>query len=338
MPDLVDLNTKTFYIYDSKKDNDLNNAMGISGVNNNNYKNKITSPPTFNNDGKSGNKTYSFISTINPLTNRSENYVQSGPFTVFDLNVELSDRMNEYMRALSEFQRCQRISQYINFGSAQGLTATEDDSYYFDSTKSPNFANDPGACHLFGNTMQINTSVNRSSNGGASIIYGNLTSLNGNVFSTNNNSIYTSASSDINAFPAFASTLAVAQLSITGQYGVTEKDKPATQGKNLAQMTGDITNLLQNYQKIVGYYTSSIPASGSTYDNNKSNYDINKLKQTFESNLQLRQELDQKVQAVLGAKGSYAYDSKMNVDASIYANIMLSILATTLIYFVLVKL
>jgi hypothetical protein len=338
MPDLVDLNTKQFYIYDSSKNIQLDTAITLSGVTNSAYTNEITLTNNglstdFNINGKITNETYSFISTLTPLTNKAVNYVKSGPFTVFDLNTELSDRMNEYMRALSEFQRCQRISQYINFGTSAGLTNTADNTYYFDSqgvsSKNLNFTNDTGACRLFGNTIDINTSPNQNSN---STQYSQLTNLNGNVFSTSGvNTIYTS--SNISAFPSFNSAITGTQLSITGQYGVTGKEQPTTLGKNLAQMTGDITNLLQNYQKIVQYYTStisSIPVDGS--------YNIANLNKTFQQNLNMRQELDQKLQAVLGAKNSYSYDSKMNVDASIYANIMLSILATTLIYFVLVKL
>ena len=103
-------------------------------------------------------------------------------------------------------------------------------------------------------------------------------------------------------------------------------------------MVGDIQNLMQNYQKIVQYFQSTpLDASGNP-PNGDDDHAMSNLRQIYQSNLKVRQELDQKIQAVLGAKQSYTYESKMHLDSSIYANIMLSILATTLIYFVLVKL
>ena len=96
-------------------------------------------------------------------------------------------------------------------------------------------------------------------------------------------------------------------------------------------MEGDIHNLTANYDNILNYYVNGLNGKDIPQIN------IDNLRQIHNENLKLRQEYDQKVQSILGLKGSYRYESKMHVDSTIYANIMLSILATNLIYFVLVK-
>jgi hypothetical protein len=276
---------------------------------------------------KSGNATFSFITTVLSISDNSTYYTRSDPYNVFDLDKELSDRMNEYLRALNAFERCHTISQYVNTGN-KGLTG---DLYYYNGSNGRgarvNFGNDKKACNLFGNT----TVMGKKS----------ATDFSGNVFIPNgdNNSIYNSTG-NIDYFPVFANNDPKTYY-ITGQYGVTQKNTDPQIGKNISQMTGDILNLMQNYSNILGNCIVPSTIQTEAIDNISVNNGVNqiqeRLKQTFNKNLVLRNDLDQKVQAILGAKNSYLYDSKMNIDSTIYANIMWSILATTLIYFVLVK-
>ena len=70
------------------------------------------------------------------------------------------------------------------------------------------------------------------------------------------------------------------------------------------------------------------------------NYDAsyNELITKYNKNIKTRNNLDLKLKEIYAADGSIQSEFKLNMDSSVYASIMWSVLATSLIYYVFVKL
>ena len=70
------------------------------------------------------------------------------------------------------------------------------------------------------------------------------------------------------------------------------------------------------------------------------NYDasFNELINMYNKNIKTRNNLDLKLKEIYAADGSIQSEFKLNMDSSVYASIMWSVLATSLIYYVFVKL
>jgi hypothetical protein len=305
-----DINSKIFYIYDS------NNISSYDEIKNYGVSINYTNPtsisikqndPTLN-IGSSFIYISSIPSNINIL---KTNYSKSGPFNLFDLNKELTNRMNELISGLDILQRCNIITKYVTNKNIDNAITKQTDPYFYTSASNQkdgqiNFTTDTSACSVFDSTYTI-TGGNNTKTDRSGIIF-NTTKV------YNNDKMI--------KIPDFNNTFFT-------QY-------PSGQNKGLNQMLGDINNLLNNYKTILSYYSNSSSYNDKQkYDNG--DYNISNLQKIFNQNLALRQELDQKIQAVLATKGSYTYNSKIYMDSTVYANIMWSILATTLIYFVLVK-
>ena len=325
MPDasLNILNKKMFYINDSNANILLDVAIDTYKVTDVVSLDTSTSTIKINSSPVSEAKC-SYISNIS----NNDKFKSSGPYDIFELNQQLANRMNELMVALDVFQRCHRITRFV-IGS-NGVNPTN--TYFTSKANTVNFNNDLSGCNAFNGAYL----VQQQKNG----ISGNI--FKGRVYDgTNTNDAPTSLTdtTGVQIYPKFA-----ANSSYAGTYGVTSGNTK----KNLGQMLGDMDNLSKNYSVIIGFILAKDSDDKFTKFDDKSNIDTGvgdmnqkyskeKIQSMFQQNLNLRQDLDQKVQAVLGAKGSYTYDSKLNQDSTIYANIMWSILATTLIYFVLVK-
>ena len=332
MPSLDDINLRQFYIYDSNQNDTLNTAMTFLANNTfSTYSNLIQSSGVFNIEARLNSGAaivgFSFISTkkYSDIGVSNINYRQNGPFNVFELNTQLSNRYNKLLSALSILQRCDRITKYIVKDQAS-VTKNLDGYYYTSAQPNPtpsgyiHFGYDPSGCSAFhaDNLFSYTTGVTP-------------TNITGNIFDTR---MYDSTKPSTDKPQV---TVADSNLGLI-KYPKFASQHSEFDNKNIGQMVGDIQNLMQNYQKIVQYFQSTpLDASGNP-PNGDDDHAMSNLRQIYQSNLKVRQELDQKIQAVLGAKQSYTYESKMHLDSSIYANIMLSILATTLIYFVLVKL
>jgi hypothetical protein len=315
---LTVINSKLFYIFDSKNNTSLdvdatssnNNEISSISVSSSTNTIAITMSSAINALG------FSFIHTDS--TDKT-NYIRSGPYNIFELNNELTNRMNELTRALDIVVRCSTITKYIINASDMFNV-----KYYKSGSNNPlsdpslNFSNDLSACSVFSsNDITLFTpTYDRSTQ------YSSVTDFSGNIFKP---SLY-DASYVLTSYPSFEQG-----SSFAGKYGTTN----ANDQKNIKQMIGDMNNLLQNYKKIVDFFKTN----GNFSDINKlsSHYDINNIKTLHAQNVSMRNDLDQKVQSMLGYKATYSYESKNHLDSTIYANIMLSILATTLIYFVLVK-
>jgi len=99
--------------------------------------------------------------------------------------------------------------------------------------------------------------------------------------------------------------------------------------KHLQQQLNDLDNLIKTYKIILdGIKTnSSIPSI--QYD---------KLMQQQQQNVKLRSKLDLKLGEILEYDNSKIVQSKLHLDATVYTGVLWSILATSLAYFVFVKL
>jgi len=329
MPDasLNILNKKVFYIYDSKQSTSLDisintpsvMATAIAGISTDGNSIKYEAPIS------TTNATFSVISTTPGST--TTYFKPSGPYDIFELNQQLANRMNELMVALDVFQRCDRITRFVIGNTGVNPTNT----YFTSKANTVTYKNDLSGCNAFHGDYLFQQQKN---------------DISGNIFNdkvyhssiTGNAPTSLTGTTGVQIYPRFA-----ANSSYAGTYGVTSGNAK----KNLGQMLGDMDNLSKNYSDIIVFILAKSGNDFTKFDD-KSNIDTGvgdmnqkyskeKIQSMFQQNLNLRQDLDQKVQAVLGAKGSYTYDSKLNQDSTIYANIMWSILATTLIYFVLVK-
>jgi hypothetical protein len=316
------LNKKMFYINDSS----ANSALDVSYATLSNSVTGAASLPssTITINSSSGIATGVNYSHICDVSINNTNFKSSGPYDIFELNQQLANRMNELMVALDVFQRCDRITRFV----IGNTTVNPTNNYFTSNANTVNFNNDLSGCNAFDGTYL----VQRPKDG----ISGNI--FNGNVYGGNNVPSGLTDVTGVQKYPTFA-----ANSSYSGTYGVTSGNPK----KNLGQMIGDMDNLSKNYSDIISLILAKNATGFTKFDDNANidtgvgsmdqKYSKEKIQSMFQQNLNLRQDLDQKVQAVLGAKGSYTYDSKLNQDSTIYANIMWSILATTLIYFVLVK-
>lgn len=327
-----DINIKRFYINDSNKNsildltpdgniNNINNISDISDINN-----IATLGPTSVSSAING---YSYITTN---STQPDSYSISGPFNVYELNDEITKRINELVTALSIMQRCDRITKYV-VSSTPSITITND-PYYFKAAQPSStpagyvdFGSDLSACSVFKESITHSGSSNQYTTGAGKVFRGDIYSGSAGSVPSNPGSI--------TKYPTFTST------PFSGQYPTPNS---GSIGKNIGQMLGDIDNLLQNYNKIINYFSNNNNYNYGTkndittnYNPDTGTYGIGNLRKKFNENLQIRQELDEKVKSILGLPNSYHIESKMHMDSTIYANIMWSILATSLIYFILVK-
>lgn len=99
--------------------------------------------------------------------------------------------------------------------------------------------------------------------------------------------------------------------------------------KHLQQQLNDIKNLITRFNEIIG----------SVKNNNKiPEGDYTKLKVQSDSNMKLRSELDLKLAEIYEYDNSKIVQSREHLDSTVYTGVLWSILATSLAYFVFVKL
>lgn len=95
--------------------------------------------------------------------------------------------------------------------------------------------------------------------------------------------------------------------------------------KHLLQENNDLKNLISSFSKIL----QLIPSTNDNY--------ANIIKQHNE-NLQLRNDLDRKLAEIYQYKNSSIVKSEIDLDNTVYTGVLWSILATSLAYFVFIKL
>jgi hypothetical protein len=99
--------------------------------------------------------------------------------------------------------------------------------------------------------------------------------------------------------------------------------------KHLLQQSYDLTNLINTFNTILGNISRQSDLPDDNYASIKTMYD---------NNLKLRNELDQKLGEIYKYKDSRIMQSQYNLDRIVYTNVILTILATSMIYIVFSKL
>jgi len=146
-----------------------------------------------------------------------------------------------------------------------------------------------------------------------------------------------SYSSNDNVIPLYCANVFVgydSKTDISGQIAQQTTKLPLYKSlfmgqKHLQQQLNDVDNLIKTYKNILdGIKTnSSIPSS---------QYDI--LIKQQQQNVTLRADLDLKLGEIFEYDDSKIVKSKLHLDATVYTGVLWSILATSLAYFVFVKL
>jgi len=95
--------------------------------------------------------------------------------------------------------------------------------------------------------------------------------------------------------------------------------------KHLPQQSYDLNNLIIKYDTIIG-----------SIQQNTENYD--QIKRMHDNNVALRNELDQKLGEIYKYKDSKIMQSQYNLDKTVYTNVLLTVLATSMIYVVFSRL
>jgi len=97
--------------------------------------------------------------------------------------------------------------------------------------------------------------------------------------------------------------------------------------KHLIQQANDLNRLIESFSLILSYWQS-------LQSNNISNDVLN----NYQHMLSMRNELDMKLGEIYRYNDSKIVQSEHSLDRSVYTNVVLTILATSLIYIVLIKL
>ena len=106
--------------------------------------------------------------------------------------------------------------------------------------------------------------------------------------------------------------------------------QPSTNGiekKQLLQQINDLNNLISRFNDIINFFKTTAPSDKSQT-----------ILQNYRQTLDLRTELDKKLAEIYKYNDSRIVQSQNYLDKTVYTNVVLTILATSLIYMVFVKL
>jgi len=250
-------------------------------------------------------------------------------FTIFEVYDYIINKLDAFNNAMTYVQRCDeytKLSKSMNSNPRQLIKGRG------------NYSNNDTSCGMF-RSLAYATLVTQPPNAGGSSGGSNYFDTYANVFSSslyNNSGAY----DYLKGIPAWASN-------------VVQKPDLNTQPyiditKSLMQQLADLINLTNNYQTILEKYkgtTGSInyvngPGNMHLYLNNTftGSYNFFSLTDLSKQVDILRNELDNHVSEILADQSTSLYQSQLLKDSSVYANVMWTILATSLIYYVFVKL
>lgn len=105
--------------------------------------------------------------------------------------------------------------------------------------------------------------------------------------------------------------------------------KPTQQKKNLCQRMADVGNLLTSFNTILKGLDTELKKFPDQY---------NKIISMEDKNITLRNELDFQLQLLYSEDHNIMTDNIMKLDSTIYASVLWSILASSLVYYVFIKL
>jgi hypothetical protein len=99
------------------------------------------------------------------------------------------------------------------------------------------------------------------------------------------------------------------------------------QNKQLLQQINDLNNLISTFNSIIRFLQSTAPNDNSQ-----------EILQNYKKNMELRADLDKKLGEIYRYTDSKIVQSENYLDRTVYTNVLLTILATSLIYMIFIKL
>lgn len=111
------------------------------------------------------------------------------------------------------------------------------------------------------------------------------------------------------------------------------KPLPAYCSTLLDNLKSTQSNILNDIYSFQNNLKNFVPPANYNYDAS-----YNELITKYNNNIKTRGSLDLKLKEIYATDGSIQSELKLNMDTSVYASIMWSVLATSLIYYVFVKL
>jgi hypothetical protein len=310
---ISDIVNKKYYVYDSN----TNYAANTIPAPISSYTNLIT----LGRDGSiaypnlSGNASSSFISILD-ITN--DNYNKKGPYNLLELQNEVANRLSLVVNAFHELSNCNRITQYVIANKAPVWDDSSNNPFLNQNAYTNNFQ--AHNCNIFNNiATATNTSYSQSvgPNSKIPIFTPDVYGVTGNQLSYGN-------TKTITKYPDFSNN-AVDKATMRLKNGTP---------KNIATQICDVNNLMNNLSTIIQWISKS--SDSSILDNKKSK--LEDIIKKENQNIALRNDLDNKVAEILKVKNSYYGESKQHLDTTIYANIMWTVLATSILYFIFAKL
>jgi len=355
---LVNLNERIFYIYESTANTGTSTVTDLSDINTT-YK-PITisasltavasAPHTLNipdaytsvTAGTGVYKTSFFATTLisSPVkVSIMQNYTSidgtttisgnSNKFTVFELYDYITVLLEKFNNGMSYVQRCDTYTKLNT--DVKGANPPQ---LFFGQG---NYTNAVTSCDMFYDT--VNASSNNMPGTSTSTPY--FTNMPGNggaqavVF---NNSLYDN--NFLKTIPNWKTGTVTANPTFSPNAPLINTTKP------LLQQLADLINLTQNLQVILETYRGTNAHPNYMYDVNQNKILLNQPDFNYGFELtglhgdvvNLRSQLDNKVAVIMAQQTSVLYQSQLMKDSAIYANLMWTILATSLIYYVFIKL
>lgn len=241
-------------------------------------------------------------------------------FTVFELYDYITVLLEKFNNGMSYVQRCDMYTKLNTEISSTPKQLTFGQGNYTDAMTS---------CDMFNNT----TGAHGTNMPGTSSPYFSSAAK---VFDS---SLY-DGSNYLKTIPNWKTG------SVTVAPTFSPQNPPINTAKPLLQQLADLINLTQNLQVILETYRGTDATPNYMYDVNNNPIPLNQPDFNYGFELtglhgdvvNLRSQLDNKVAEIMAQQTSVLYQSQLMKDSAIYANLMWTILATSLIYYVFIKL
>jgi hypothetical protein len=101
--------------------------------------------------------------------------------------------------------------------------------------------------------------------------------------------------------------------------------------KSLTQRISDLTNMLKDFSDIL----SNITTNGNIKNNYPEQH--GEIMNMYKTNMDLRNELTEKINELYGGNESRYGNSKIYLDSAVYSSVLWTILATTLLFYIFRK-
>jgi len=249
-------------------------------------------------------------------------------FTLFEVYDYIINKLDAFNNGMSYVQRCNQYSKLSN--SVHAVTSASKPQ--LDVGKGE-YSNADTSCGMFGSTS-ITDATNSIQPSGKKYFVTDAKIFKSDLY--NNETTY----DYMKSIPTWASSGNFTKLPKLN------KDPYIDTSKSLIQQLADLINLTNNFQAILETYRGTNTNVNYVLDANSNKLFLSEgvLNYGFELTSlsndvdKLRGQLDNRVAEILASQNSSVYESQLVKDSATYINVMWSILATSLIYYVFVKL